>query len=86
MKTVKLCKDCKLMGGLTGQGVCIRPIPIKHIDYVYGKSTEALCRFCNEERIDNSGCGPDAIYFESKDAPHTRQELMDIARNPDPRD
>jgi len=65
---MKLCKDCKHLGGISGSGVCIRPIPLGYIDYVYGREEESLARFCADERTSKSehACGPDAVFFVSK--------------------
>lgn len=67
---MKLCRDCKHLS--QGNSVCIRPCPIIGVDYVYGRTESALCRYAFEERnfpstINNQGfCGPEAKYFEEK--------------------
>ena len=63
---MKLCKDCKFNGGVAKE-VCIRPIPTKGIDYVFGLTTTKLCRSAQTERIEDypHTCGPNAKFFES---------------------
>jgi len=61
-----LCKECKHLNGV---GICIRPVPVKGIDYVYGAFETALCRYARDERNEDSqnSCGPEATYFERKE-------------------
>lgn len=64
---MKLCKDCKHLGGMN-ENVCIRTVKRFSInpDYVHGLTETSLCRFAQDEREDITGCGPDAKYFVSK--------------------
>jgi len=67
MNDMKLCIDCKFRGGVESGRVCLRRIPLKEPDYVYGKVDEPLCSFCKSERSYIARCGPEAKFFEEKE-------------------
>lgn len=62
---MKLCKDCKYIGQYRIHNLteCIHPNAVMSVSTLYGSKSFTTQR---EQRLDESGCGPSAKWFEQK--------------------
>ena len=65
---MKFCKDCRFFTEVLAQGECQSPNVSVTIDPVFGREIRGYngVAYCSTMRI--SDCGPDAKWFEPKEA------------------